>query len=234
MKIQKNRILFALLTVCVATVCALSGTVAKYTAGASGQDSATVSKWGITVQMSGSLFGKSYTYGANGNPIASAGESQLIVRTSGEMNVIAPGTTGNRLQLRMSGVAEVDAVMKTDIRIRNVFLKAGTYGTVSSLGLGSTLSDVTFAELVSDGTLLIKNGTGYQKVTTASKAADVEYFLLRNKVTVGKDYYPVQFHSQGQDQNGNPMPDVSVGGNTITADFNKNYHLAYSNSHIDS
>ena len=89
------RVASALLVAVLMTTCAISGTFAKYTTEASGNDSARVAKWGFgtaTIDFE-NLFNKQYTDVANGTD---------------EMAIIAPGTSGEvSFQFVKTGTPEV-------------------------------------------------------------------------------------------------------------------------------
>lgn len=57
---EKNRMMrlaSALLILTLLTTCMISGTFAKYTTQATGEDTARVAKWGVTVNVTSDLFG---------------------------------------------------------------------------------------------------------------------------------------------------------------------------------
>ena len=233
MKIKKNRILFALLTVCLATTCVIGGTVAKYTVGTQDSDSATVAKWGIKLSIADSLLRT--LYDNEGNVIADGAGGVIKVQSSGDMKVVAPGTSGGMLELQMSGTSEVDTRLSAKLEVRNVFLSEGKYGVMTLVGKGTAFSEVAFAQMVQDKSLFTKTGSSYQLVTDSVKNDNTDYYILQNDVVLEKDYYPIQFHSQGRDENGDPVPDVILpSGSTITADFNKDFWLSNSYSYIDT
>ena len=84
-----------LLSLVLITSSVVSGTLAKYTTTGESSDSARVAKWGITV-TSGTELSKSYE--KNGT---------VVVESSDEINLIAPGTSGCLAWFTVSGTPEV-------------------------------------------------------------------------------------------------------------------------------
>ena len=83
------KIAAAMLVLCLASTCAIGTTFAKYTTADSAADTARVAKWGITVAVSGTLFGTDYAATTN-DSIAAA--TQQSVSSLDAANVVAPGT----------------------------------------------------------------------------------------------------------------------------------------------
>ena len=91
----------ALLVVALLSTSIISGTFAKYTTGASAQDSARVAKWGVTVTATGDeAFAEKYNDEANvaGVKVVSSEEGKKVV---------APGTKGTLLTYNIQGTPEV-------------------------------------------------------------------------------------------------------------------------------
>ncbi len=84
------------------TSCFMGGTLAKYVTSADGSDSARVAKFGVEVTAVGSVFAKEYA--ADDTSFTLAANS---VVSSGDDNVVAPGTKGNMTAITLSGTPEV-------------------------------------------------------------------------------------------------------------------------------
>lgn len=105
---EKNRMMrlaSALLILTLLTTCMISGTFAKYTTQATGEDTARVAKWGVTVSTHTDLFAISYT-NTNDN------SGTVTVKSEGTDKLVAPGTTGTGLGVTIGGTPEVSYEMK--------------------------------------------------------------------------------------------------------------------------
>ena len=95
---KKNRMMrvaVMLLALTLMTSCFVGGTFAKYvTAGNTGEQTARVAKWGVTVTGTGDLFAKEYN------------ETGSVTVSSSEY-VVAPGTNGALAKFTISGEPEV-------------------------------------------------------------------------------------------------------------------------------
>ena len=89
------RLAAVLLVLVLLSTCVISGTFAKYTTKGTATDEAQVAKWGVKVTAPNeeSLFAKTY------------GDT---VESSGEYDVVAPGTSGALADFTISGTPEVD------------------------------------------------------------------------------------------------------------------------------
>lgn len=98
--------LVALLAVAMMfTMCFVGGTFAKYTSSATGSDSATVAKWGVTVTGTVDTFKE--TYAKNDNSFTLA--ANTVVSTE---DVVAPGTSGSMAAFTLGGTPEVAVNVK--------------------------------------------------------------------------------------------------------------------------
>lgn len=91
------RVASALLVAVLMSTCAISGTFAKYTTGATGSDSARVAMWGVEITANGDTFSTSYD-----NTVVSSGSVSNI------SDLVAPGTSGDMVEMTLSGAPEVD------------------------------------------------------------------------------------------------------------------------------
>ena len=102
---KNNRIMKAagaLLVLVLVTSCFVGSTFAKYTTTRSGDDTARVAKFGVSITANGSTFAKEY-----------ATDDQYVVGTiaksvvSSDDKLVAPGTSGNMASITISGTPEV-------------------------------------------------------------------------------------------------------------------------------
>lgn len=107
---------FLLVAVLISTS-AISGTYAKYVTADSGSDMARVAKFGVTVDVAGTMFAEAYERVEDGNEAISAGAGAdvVTVRNDGSHGVVnklvAPGTTGKMTEIQLSGKPEVDVAV---------------------------------------------------------------------------------------------------------------------------
>ena len=102
---KKNKMMrtaSVLLVLTLLTVCVISGTFAKYTTTASGEDTARVAKFGVTITENGSTFAKTYK---KDNTTAKIDAESVI--SSDNSKVVAPGTKGNLVNSTITGTPEV-------------------------------------------------------------------------------------------------------------------------------
>ena len=101
-------VLFALALI---TSCFVGGTFAKYVTNGTGTDTARVAKFGVTVEAKGTLFAEEYdTDDENAKAtiaksVISSGKSDA--EGAPKDNVVAPGTNGKALSMKLSGQPEV-------------------------------------------------------------------------------------------------------------------------------
>lgn len=93
-------VLFALALI---TSCFVGGTFAKYVTNGNGSGSARVAKFGVTVEAKGTLFAKEYKTDDQ-NAVATISHSVMSLN---DQNVVAPGTKGEMLSMKLSGQPEV-------------------------------------------------------------------------------------------------------------------------------
>lgn len=92
-----------LLALVLVTSCFVGSTFAKYTVGGRGDDTARVAKFGVTITANGATFAKEY-----------ATDDQTVVGTitksvvsSDDSKLVAPGTKGNMVSMKLKGTPEV-------------------------------------------------------------------------------------------------------------------------------
>lgn len=92
-----------LLVLVLVTSCFVGSTFAKYTVGGKGDDTARVAKFGVAITANGATFAKEY-----------ATDDQTVVGTiansvvsSDDRKLVAPGTKGNMVSMKLQGTPEV-------------------------------------------------------------------------------------------------------------------------------
>ncbi|MBQ3901045.1 MAG: hypothetical protein II736_04905, partial [Clostridia bacterium] len=86
------RVFSLLLALTLISVCAISGTFAKYVTKAEGADHARVAKWGVLLNVSGNNFATEYQ--AHDDSYKAAG-GEISVQAINEDQVVAPGTSSD-------------------------------------------------------------------------------------------------------------------------------------------
>lgn len=95
-------VLFALALI---TSCFVGGTFAKYVTNGTGSDKARVAKFGVTVTANGTMFAEKYDTDKEAKTVVS---SRVGVAEGDKDNVVAPGTSGKMVSMKLSGQPEVD------------------------------------------------------------------------------------------------------------------------------
>lgn len=95
-------VLFALALI---TSCFVGGTFAKYVTDGKGSDKARVAKFGVTVTANGTMFAEQYDTDKEAKTVVS---SRVGVAEGKKDNVVAPGTSGKMVSMKLSGQPEVD------------------------------------------------------------------------------------------------------------------------------
>lgn len=177
-----------LLILCLITTCIIGTTLAKYTAGSSASDTASVAKWGLQVSASGTLFGKAY--GTNGTS-----ESDTIIAAtasgsvSADRNVMAPGTKNDvGLQISAKGTPEVAYTIEATIdpTQSDIVLRTGIYGVMVEAHGINEASDLTKLY-----TYDVDNEVYEKVMADATYSNSITYYMLVDVVDVTDDYYPV-------------------------------------------
>lgn len=175
----------ALLVLCLASTCAIGTTFAKYTTADRASDTARVAKWGITVAVSGTLFGSSYANETGGNDIM-YGVSDSVEAFNGTDTIVAPGTENKTgFQVKITGDPEVEYAVDADLNgktISDIWLAKGSYAVmVVEYGVNENT--------VMTG-LYVKDGATYKPATTY--APDTVYYAAHDVVEVTEEkYYPI-------------------------------------------
>lgn len=167
-KNKMMRIASVLLIVTILSVCAISGTYAKYVTTGAGEGSARVAKWGINIAMTGNdLFAAEYDYT---DPTAVHYPRTWDLAVKADEQVVAPGTSseeaGGNYSAHISGTPEV----------------AVKY----ALGFAQGWTDVALSEgdVIQDETV---------PATSYSVDANGVYTYEYEDIDVAYDYSPVKF-----------------------------------------
>lgn len=155
---EKNRMMrlaSALLILTLLTTCMISGTFAKYTTQATGEDTARVAKWGVTVNVTSDLFATSYkdVDGSNG---------KVTVQSTDTNKLVAPGTTGTGLGVTSGGTPEVSYEMK--IKLDGTTAKMPSLKYTPTGGTEASYEPVKFSVL--NGTTPLKENLTLAELQT--------------------------------------------------------------------
>ena len=105
---------FLLVAVLISTS-AISGTYAKYVTADSGSDMARVAKFGVTVDVAGTMFAEAYDSVGDGNDAVVTASSNITVQSDGSYantnDLVAPGTKGDMAAITITGKPEVDVIV---------------------------------------------------------------------------------------------------------------------------
>jgi len=209
---KKNKALrtaSALLVMVLLTTSVIGSTFAKYVTSGSASDTARVAKWGVAITASGSLYSNAYarSNAANGNLPAAwtknnntlANGISVATAAGTEGNIVAPGTKSydNGLSFGISGKPEVAVTVKTTIEAEDIYLKAGTYGMLVPAVVGDTESLQKFVAANGDRVYGFKNHTYTKLSDTSTYENGTKYYVLTDKVTFTKDYFPVKYTLTG-------------------------------------
>ena len=105
---RKNKMMrtaSGLLVATLLTTSVISGTFAKYTTTASGEDSARVAKFGVEITANGSMFADEYV--TDDSRVSGTIAKSVITSGASGDAVVAPGTKGNLLSATIKGKPEV-------------------------------------------------------------------------------------------------------------------------------
>ncbi len=186
----------ALLVLCLASTCAIGTTFAKYTTADRASDTARVAKWGITVAVSGTLFGKDYaanSTGADADTITTATSQSVATATiagNRDKNIVAPGTKNETgFQVKLSGTPEVAYEVTAglnSVTIEDIFLTAGEWGVMVPVNGVNDATDISGYYTLSGTTYTLNGSTAYD--------SDATYYALHDYVNVTEDYYPISWN----------------------------------------
>lgn len=179
----KSFIIIGLLLLLVAVIGFGGYTLSKYLTSDKAEGSASVAKWGFTIDADAkNLFGSEYKWDGT-NSVISAEDKTITVKaaTTNQQNVVAPGTTGS-MSITISGTSEVRAKMTMALTGNDIelnYTKDETTGTIYAPivwtlndGDKNLVENVTFAKLEE----AIKNvSETYEVNTTVNKTYTISW-----------------------------------------------------------
>lgn len=155
---RKSVFVIALLLLLVAVIGFGGYTLSKYVTKKSESGSASVAKWGYTIEANANkLFGTKYTFDNKNSVVTDSNAKLTVAASDAKTNKVAPGTTGS-MTFTIGGNAEVLAqlnVSMTDVQDVKLVYKNGTAGAETEYTpVKWTLKkEGVAADLVSEGSL---------------------------------------------------------------------------------
>lgn len=182
-------------------------TYAKYITSDVTSDSARVAKWGVNIEMYGSLFGTDYN-AASDNGIHVSNDEKTITVTSNNHysltsgSVVAPGTQNfEGLKIIVSGKPETAINFSGTIESQNIALKTNIYALMTRVA-ENLESEETYKKLLGDyGDLYCRVSKNENKVRTTTRLDEnknytpiydyVDGYIKINSYSeaIGKDIY---------------------------------------------
>ena len=128
---RKSIFVIALLLLLVAVIGFGGYTLSKYVTKKSESGSASVAKWGYTIEAKADkLFGTKYTFDNKNSVVTDSNAKLTVAASDAKTNKVAPGTTGS-MTFSVKGTAEVLAqlsISMTDVKDVKLVYKKGTAG----------------------------------------------------------------------------------------------------------
>ena len=128
---RKSVFVIALLLLLVAVIGFGGYTLSKYVTKKSESGSASVAKWGYTIEANANkLFGTKYTFDNKNSVVTDSNAKLTVAASDAKTNKVAPGTTGS-MTFSVKGTAEVLAqlsISMTDVKDVKLVYKKGTDG----------------------------------------------------------------------------------------------------------
>ena len=128
---RKSVFVIALLLLLVAVIGFGGYTLSKYVTKKSESGSASVAKWGYTIEANANkLFGTKYTFDNTNSVVTDSNAKLTVAASDATTNKVAPGTTGS-MTFSVKGTAEVLAqlsISMTDVQDVKLVYKKGTDG----------------------------------------------------------------------------------------------------------
>ena len=126
---RKSVFVIALLLLLVAVIGFGGYTLSKYVTKKSETGSASVAKWGYTIEANADkLFGTKYTFDNKNSVVTDSNAKLTVAASDAKTNKVAPGTTGS-MTFSVKGTAEVLAqlsISMTDVQDVKLVYKKGT------------------------------------------------------------------------------------------------------------
>lgn len=113
-----------LLALVLVTSCFVGGTFAKYVTSGTGNDTARVAKFGVTVTANGTMFAKEYD--TDTENVKRLIARSVISDATDDKNLVAPGTKGDMVKMTIEGKPEVavNVRYKATVTLSNWVYKA--------------------------------------------------------------------------------------------------------------
>ncbi len=148
----KSFIIIGLLLLFVAVIGFGGYTLSKYLTSKKGTGTATVAKWGFTIDANAdNLFGESYKWDNTTNSVVGTDGTITIKASTAEQNVVAPGATGS-MTIKVGGTSEVRAKMTMKLEGNDIALAYTKDGAATTYApVVWTLNDGT-SDIVTNGT----------------------------------------------------------------------------------
>ena len=205
----------ALLVLCLASTCAIGTTFAKYTTADKASDTARVAKWGITVAVSGTLFGTDYESNTAADNVKDRITATSTSVSSLDGKIVAPGTKNDTgFQVSITGKPEVQYKVTADLNdktISDIWLAKGTYAVMVLVYGVNADTDLTG--------LYVKNGTAYEPAGAYNSTE--KYYAPHDVVEVTEEkYYPVAWYVKNTAGTTTPYTTLEAATTAMTTAFN--------------
>lgn len=168
---RKSIFVIGLLLLLVAVIGFGGYTLSKYVTEKNKGGTASVAKWGFTVNADADkLFGKEYKWDGKNSTVSATGDTITVKANSATgTNLVAPGTTGS-MTFEIGGTAEVKATVAVEMRdITDVVLK---YKTTANETTALEYNPVKWT-LKKDGNVVVSGGKSLANVTLAEIATEL-------------------------------------------------------------
>ena len=165
---RKSIFVIGLLLLLVAVIGFGGYTLSKYVTEKNKGGTASVAKWGFTVNADADkLFGKEYKWDGTNSTVSATGDTITVKANSATgTNLVAPGTTGS-MTFTIAGSAEVKAKVEIALTVNNDVVLEYKKG-----GVAGTYKPVKWT-LKKDGNVVVSGGKSLENVTLAAIATEL-------------------------------------------------------------
>ena len=165
---RKSIFVIGLLLLLVAVIGFGGYTLSKYVTEKNKGGTASVAKWGFTVNADADkLFGKEYKWDGTNSTVSATGDTITVKANSATgTNLVAPGTTGS-MTFTIKGSAEVKAKVEIALTVNNDVVLEYKEG-----GVAGTYKPVKWT-LKKDGNVVVSGGKSLENVTLAEIATEL-------------------------------------------------------------
>lgn len=206
------RVASTLLIAVLLTTCAIAGTFAKYVTSESGSDTARVAKFGVEITANGQMFNDTY------QGVEAGWTSKNTVDGQGT-KVVAPGTSGEMVEMTLTGTPEVAVRVSYEATTFELEGWMLSNGTTEYCPIVFTINGATYG--TNDTTATNKSAT-VAELETAIKGAIAGYtkeYAPNTALTgVGPDALAISWAwaFEGNDANDTDLGDKAAAGNAAT------------------